>query len=309
MWWNDEADICESYRESYSGTLVAERTVGQELIRKHAPEGIDGARSPQADLTTEEISSENKITLVECKCEFKHRAVGQLLMYDYLLRSDARAKGEPIQSINRELVLGQKPQSVVPTVCQDLAINVLLWASGGWQSITSGVQTIGHTRTPDDEIIQHLAAGSTASLDSPSEEDVLNTPAFNQLPGLHSEHIYREISVGNSVFTGECNNFKTDVIGYAPELSIFYVIEVKEKPDIGGLQKAIGQATNYAMLFRRDWNLPIETVVPGVVINQAPWITDVYRNSRYETEQGMFQNAIANADEPVICMNKVEVYK
>jgi hypothetical protein len=230
-------------------------------------------------------------------------------MYDYLLREDARANGELIQFINRELVLGQKPQSVVPTVCQDLDIDVLLWASGGWQSITSGVQTIEHTRSPDDEIIQHLAADSTESLDSPSEEDVLDTPAFNQLPGLHSEHIYREISVGNSVFTGEYSNFKTDVIGYAPEIPIFYVIEVKEKPDIGGLQKAIGQATGYAMLFRRDWNLPNKTVVPAVVINQAPWITRVYRDSRYGTEQEMFQNAIANADEPVICMNEVAVYE
>lgn len=306
MRWDDELEIRESYRESKPERFVAERTIGQELIQEHVPSGIN--HSLQADLTTKDILSKDKITLVECKCKFEHRAVGQLLMYDWLLRNDAQVNREPIQSVNRELVLGNKPPSVVPTICQDLAIDVMLWASGGWQSIMSGAQTTESHRSNDDEIIQYLVANAANSLNSQSEEEVVDTPVFNKLPGLHREHMYREILVGNGVFSERRSDFKADIIGYAPELSAFYVIEVKEQPDIGGLQKAVGQATDYAMLFRRDWGLPVETVIPAVVINKAPLITDVYRNSRYDTKQEMFQNAITNAYEPVIFMNEAETY-
>lgn len=310
MTFNSEVELCQSYCESHRTALVTERPVGKELVKEHAPEGLEGARSLQADLTSKDVSSGGEVILVECKLEFGHRAIGQLLLYEWLLRYDARTRAQPINSVDRRLALGKKPQKVIPTICYDLSIDPQIWASGGWQSIASGALLDGRNRYSDTKITNYLSDNSASSLNSSSEENVLETSILDEIPGIENEHLYREIPVGANVFIQQGNiGFSADVIGYAPRLSSFYVIEIKEQPSVGELQKAIGQSVNYSSLFRYDWGLSIGDVIPIVVIDQAPWITDVYRNSRYDSKQEMFEQALSNTDEPVILMNEVQVHK
>ena len=309
MVFQSEEDLCQSYRESHSETFTAEQTIGKRLVEEHAPKGLEGSLSLQADLVSEDVLSQDGATLVECKLEFEHRAVGQLLMYDWLLKYDAQIQGQSIHSIDRRLALGESPPDQIPTICQDLSIDPQIWASGGWQSISQGARKSEQKRHSDEQIVDSLAANAASSLDSQAENRVLESSVVDKLPGLQDKNLYREIPVGNNIFSGQDTAFVADAIGYSPQMEAFYLIEVKQRPNIDGLQKAIGQSVNYSSLFRYEWGLPHHTVVPVVLINQAPWITDVYRNTRYDSEEEMFKTGIARTDQPVILLNKVEFYQ
>jgi hypothetical protein len=299
------------YRADAPIEFDEEVILGQELVQEHAPMGLDGARSLQADLVgdTHDSASDSRV-LVECKLEFSLRGIGQLLLYNWLMDADANREGGPRPRVDRRLVLGTAPPSVMPTVCTDVGLSVLMPTNTGWQDITQGIQRdLKWEQAASEEITTALAAEQSATLDSSAEEETLQMVVDTDLPDVDPERLYHEIPVGDRMFSTITSRFQADAIAQVPNSETFYVIEAKAQPDIRGLQKGIGQAVTYASLFRHDWGLRTDQVIPTIIISRAPWLTQIYRNDRYEYTHEMVREAMTEPDGAVILYNQIEVYE
>lgn len=313
MNFESENDLCRAYRKASSVEFESEYSVG-DIIEDRAPSGLEGARKPQADLfgVAPQGTSYSHI-LVECKLEFELRGIGQLLFYDQLLQDDLSDNSSTVPRIDRRLVLGSRPHSLIPLICSDLGISLEIPVQDTWQNVSLMANNASMSQSDENSVGSWLRRNQSPSLRTPAEEEALQM-FLTHLQDIDEETTYREIRVGNRWFSDTESNFRADAIGYVPESGHFYVIEVKDEPDIGGLYKALGQAVTYASLFRQDWNLDLEQVIPTVLIDKAPWQTDLYRetmtSSKYETAGEMVMKESAyNTDSVAVFWNRIARYQ
>jgi hypothetical protein len=315
MKFESETALRRAYKKASPVDFTAEYPVGHNTIKERAPRGLKGARMPQADLfgAAQQTASYSHF-LVECKQSFDLRGIGQLLFYDQLLRDDLTNSSCTDPRIERRLVLGSRPHSLAPLICSDLGISIEMPIQNAFQDITLTDDNTGDIQSNEESLPIWLNENQSPTLRTPAEEETLQTFLDAQLQDIDEETTYREIRVGNHQFSGVTSNFRADAIGHVPTTGHFYVIETKAEPDIGGLYKALGQAVTYASLFRQDWNLSPEQVIPTVLIDNAPWATDLYwetmDNSDYDTTAEMLINESAyNTDSVAVFCNRIARYQ
>lgn len=316
MNFDSEDDLRQAYRETSSNSFESEEPVGHEVIKERTPPGLGGARCPQADLLGKAPQSgPHSHTLVECKLDFELRGIGQLLFYNQLLQHELQVKSDSEVRIERRLVLGSAPPDVIPSVCSDLGLTLEIPVQEDWQEVTrSDTPDVDAGRSDLTPVVQWMRETQSRQLKSAAEEQVLQEFLSTHLPDITEEALYREIRVGNQRFSEVNSEFRADAIGHVPSTDQLYVIEVKDEPEVGGLFKALGQAVTYASLLRQDWNLAVEQVIPTVLIDRAPWHTDLYWETMdgeapEEIERQMMRNAVSNSDSVVLFCNQIERYQ
>ncbi|ELY66559.1 hypothetical protein [Natrinema versiforme] len=327
------ADYCESAAEEYA----IEQTVGNRFLREYTDlTPMAGPKAAAIDALAERDGAESYL-LVECKRKYSFRGIGQLLLYDYLFRRDRAAvrrafaeRERPwdskravsgfeahvaadggdrhryypkpeIATVDRRLVLGDRPShgSLLVAAC-DTDIDVCC-ESSDWWPMTGEAFDRTVDPTPDIEACLSELKGRP-KLETPAEEIV----AWKFLTGPHappavraSERV-REVPVGTRIFGDEAGRYRADLVVYIPARRTFYVVEVKSEPDVSGFQTALGQAVSYAALFRHDWGLPVDRVVPVVAMDTAPVLAKAYRDDRYGTYNEMVERAAETTDEAAI---------
>lgn len=327
------ADYCASAPEEY----VLEQPAGNRFLREYTDlTPMAGPKAAAIDALAERDGAESYL-LIECKQEYSFRGIGQLLLYDYLFRRDRAAvrrafaaRERPweskraisgfeahvtaddgdrnqyypkpeIATIDRRLVLGEQPShgSLLVAAC-DTDVDVCC-ESSDWWPVTG--ETFDRTVDPCQDIEGCPSElEGTPELETPAEEIVarkfLTGP--HAPPAMRASEPVREVPVGTRVFGDEAGRYRADLVVYIPARRTFYVVEVKSEPDVSGFQKALGQAVSYAALFRHDWDLPADRVVPAVAMDTAPVLAKAYRDDRYETYNTMVERAAETTDEAVI---------
>lgn len=326
-------DYCESAPEEYG----LEQTVGNRFLREYTDlTPMAGPKAAAIDALAERGGSESYL-LVECKQEYSFRGIGQLLLYDYLFRRDRAAvrrafaeRERPweskraisgfethvavdngdrhqyypkpeIATVDRRLVLGEQPShgSLLVAAC-DTDVDVCC-ESSDWWPVTG--ETFDRTVDPGPNIEACLSElEGRPELETAAEEIVarkfLTGP--HAPPAVRASERVREVPVGTRVFNDEAGRYRADLVVYIPARRTFYVVEVKSEPDVNDFQKALGQAVSYAALFRHDWDLPVDRVVPVVAMDTAPVLANAYRDDRYETDNAMIERAAETTDEAAI---------
>lgn len=329
-----EADICADFYESAFGEYETELPAGNQILQEYTDlSAMAGPKATNIDALAERSGGQSCV-LAECKRTYSFGGIGQLLLYDYLFRRDReyvrrefenrdrpwesktaisgfeahvtedgyRYYPKPeVTTIDRRLVIGERPPSAALLVAAcDIDVDVYV-KSPGWTALTSQHFDRDVEPTTDVEACLPELEGK-AELDTAPEELVarkfLGGP--HAPPELRSSDRYREVPVGTRIFDDETNRYRADLIVYIPGRRTFYIVEVKSDPDIRNFQTAVGQAVSYAALFRHDWNLPADRVVPIVAMDTAPVLANAYRKDRYGGHNTMVEQAAKATDEAVI---------
>jgi hypothetical protein len=311
---NLEQDYCDDYVAQRPESYDREVPVGNILLKdeKSVHEAASGSFAGLVDAL--QISSNtNQERLVECKTSPTFRGVGQLLLYIHLRQRDrelvrdapvSQTDHDTIQNPNIEeiepvLAVGEIKPSDTPLLSAyaNLGVTIEHRTDGVWREVDRNVvsATAGET-TP--ELRNWLAAQSRDSLDSAAEDTVWEDCASM----FSSGEVFREIPIGTHLYPNHDAAHRADIVVYLK--GYWFVVEIKDSTSKGArtdFQQAVGQATSYANLFTREWDLPPERVAPVVVQQPLAVVGGVYRDNRYgEDYHAMRDAALADTKQPLI---------
>jgi len=323
-----ESEYCDDYRKQQPETYEREVPVGNILLRNtdSVPDAAAGPLAGLADLLHTPAESRRE-RLVECKISPSFRGLGQLFLYDYLRRRDRQLvhnlshditryethieRGEEyennypikpaITEIEKMLVTANvsSADDLLLSAYSDFGIGIQYHASGTWRALDRDMfQTTSPQESKQTLTTEWLQANSREALDSAAEEKL-----WENASGLiGGDNSFREVPIGSTLYPDRSTSLRADVVVQSGDY--WFIVEIKKSTHDNArqaFQKAFGQASGYASIFSREWNISADRVAPVVIQDPLARIGGVYREDRYDDDyDAMRKAAFRDSSQPII---------
>jgi len=338
--WDEDdylRDFLRSQREQYKLEVPAGNQLCAERLEKSS---FAGPASLSIDAVVED-EEETTPEIIEAKVGPTHRALGQLLLGSRLYARDReivtsryKDRNSPWKSKRRisgfethvrkrmstsgrytyhPKYLAQEPTltlvtgPVTPTDTVLLSgfsshdIDLIYRESNTWRKLDKNHFSAA---TSEHDLRQWIRDHSRSELDSDAEEE-LASGFIDVLTAVFTDvNVFREVPIGRVGYPSAPSNLFADLVLETD--GGWIVAEVKcSSTDCStrDFETAYGQAVGYATIFRQEWGLERNSVVPAVVQSPIPLIGACYREDRYQDDENLLEMvSVAQTDttQPVI---------
>lgn len=327
-----EYEYCDDYVSNRSEEYEREVPVGNILLRENdsLPDAASGPLALSID-ALHTSSNDSCERLVECKKEPTFQALGQLLIYTYLRRRDRELVREKydglaagweakkdinrfdthvdlhdqeyhakpaIENIKQVLVAGEidSLNSLLLSTCANIDIQIEHRTNGTWREL-SGEMFQTKSTNRGQLTSEWLQTNSRNTLDSSAEEKLWKDAA-----SFFGGDTFKEIPIGSTLYPDRSESHRADIVVRTKDH--WFVIEIKKSTNedaVTDFQQAFGQATCYANLFSREWDISANRVAPVVIQDPLALLGGVYRKDRYMDDYDIMRDAaFADLTQPFI---------